>query len=122
MFFNHPAVWIVVGLLATWRITSIIQTEGIFSWFRRKLGVQEFSDDPDYWIYPENFIGSLLRCFWCGSVWVGLVVSAVVLIYPLVLLPFALSAGAIAIKIWIEEDPNLSINIVGQDTTDEDSY
>lgn len=107
-FTKNPIIWVIVGFLAVWRITNIIQQEEIAEPLRRKLGVTESKDDPDYRIYPDSFIGKLLECFWCGSVWVGGVVTIVLLTFPPLLLPFALSAGAILVKDWLEQETNLT--------------
>lgn len=95
---DSPLVWLIAGGLATWRITSIVQREGIFSPARKLVGVTEVGDDPEYWIYPETFIGRVLSCFWCGSVWAGIGVTIALIVFPPLILPFALSALAIWLK------------------------
>lgn len=107
-FIKNPLIWSIVGMLAVWRITNIIQQEEIAEPLRRKLGVTESKDDPDYRIYPDNFIGKVLECFWCGSVWVGGVVTITLFIFPPLLLPFALSAGAILVKDWLEQETSIT--------------
>lgn len=102
-FKSSPLFWFIVAGLATWRITSIIQREEIASPIRKQLGVFEpDGEDPDHWIYPDNFIGKVLHCFWCGSVWAGLAVSIALVIFPPLLLPLALSAISIVIYKWIQ--------------------
>lgn len=88
-------VWLLITFLATWRITSILHHEDIAAPFRAWLGVQE---EGDLISYPDTFLGHLIECFWCTSVWVGLVCAAIMLLLPYILLPFALSAGAIMIE------------------------
>lgn len=102
-FKNNPFFWGIAGFLAVWRITNIVQKEEIAAPVRKAVGIVETNEeDPDYWIYPDNFIGKVFHCFWCGSVWVaGLVTLILILCPPLVLL-FALSAAAIAFKTWME--------------------
>lgn len=100
MEFNIPdGVWLVVAFIATWRITSIIQREEIFSFLRRWLGVEDING---YELYPDTFFGKLISCFWCVSVWVGLACTIILLIFPYILIPFALSG----VSIWIDETTN----------------
>jgi len=59
-----------------WRVTSLVIDEDgpldIFLRFRNFVGVKfdEFSKP-----YGENFLSSLLSCFWCSSVWVSMAFS-----------------------------------------------
>lgn len=87
--------WFIVGVLATWRITSILHHEEIAAPFRALLGVQE---DEGLTSYPDTFLGHLIECFWCVSVWVAIGCTLILVWFPYLLLPFALSAGAIAIE------------------------
>lgn len=110
LFKDKPFFWFLIAGLATWRITNIIQREEIASPVRRSLGVFEpDGEDPDHWIYPDNFIGKVLHCFWCGSVWVAGAMTVLCLIFPPLILPFAVSALAILVKTWIEREPDLYI-------------
>src|SRR5574342_1409640 len=86
-FLDNLPLWLIVGCLATWRISSIIHHEKIAAPFRRLLGVKEITETD--WSYPDTFIGSLIECFYCTSVWVGIGVFVVVIVFPLVLVPFA---------------------------------
>lgn len=95
-FLDAPLLWFVVGSLAAWRISSIIHHEKIAAPFRRLLGVKEITQSD--WSYPDTFIGNLIECFYCTSVWVALGVSVVLILFPLVLVPFALSAAAIIVE------------------------
>lgn len=77
-----------IFLLATWRISSLIYREHgpchIFDRVRTAIG--------------RTAIGvELLSCFWCFSVWIGLILTPLYLIRrgAYIVLPFALSAGAI---------------------------
>lgn len=91
--------WLVVGSLAAWRLTNIAHWEKIFRPVRRLFDIRE--DDEGRFIYPDTFFGKLWSCFWCLSVWVSLGVTIVILVFPWVLLPFAISAVAIIIeKVW----------------------
>jgi hypothetical protein len=101
-FRKAPLFWSLVGFLAVWRITNIIQKEEIASPIRKAIGITEVNEDPNYWLYPDNFIGKLFFCFWCGSMWVSAAVTGLMFIFPPLALPFAFSAGAIAFKEWLE--------------------
>ena len=94
---------LIVGILATWRLTALLHYEdgpkGIFEKLRQRVRAFEEKDGK-----PVTFLGGLLSCFWCLSVWTGLVTSIV--IYAIMsscekscleVLPLALaySAGAI---------------------------
>lgn len=100
-------LWLIIGILATFRLASIIHSERIGRPFRSLLGVVEIeTDDGVAMSYPDTFVGHLIECFWCTSVWVGAGVGAYlcfVVPFPLglLLLPFALSAGAIMIHSMI---------------------
>lgn len=99
MSFEHnPFFWLLVGGLAVWRITSIVQREGIFRWPRKLIGITENDEGPDSWLYPDNFLGAVFACFWCGSVWVAGLVVVILYVFPPALLPFALSAVAIGLQ------------------------
>ena len=53
--------WLVVGILAVWRITHMLSAEdgpwNLVVWMRRKAG--------------SGFLGSLLDCFYCLSLWIA---------------------------------------------------
>lgn len=103
-FKDKPIFWLIVAGLATWRITSILHREKIAAPIRRAVGIVPFSedrpeDDPENWVYPANFIGDLFYCTWCLSMWVGGAVLGILLLFPIGLLPFGLSA----IAIWLEQ-------------------
>lgn len=127
MLKKNPFFWMIAGILATWRITSILQREEIASPIRRAVGATTYEPDdgdPDHFIYADNFIGKVFYCFWCGSVWGGIAVTILLLIFPPLILPFALSAGAIAFKHWLEdfEPPTYIENMWvmnDEDTSDE---
>lgn len=109
-FKNNSFFWFIVAGLATWRITNIIQREEIASPIRKQLGVFEpDGEDPDHWIYPDSFVGKILHCFWCGSVWVAAGITILCFVFPPLFLPFAISALAILIKGWLDQEPDLYI-------------
>lgn len=78
----------------------------MFDWLRRRLGIDQTSDDWETWLYPAGIIGELWSCFWCLS----LLVAAMVAIVAVVLgfasirewLPLwlASAAGAIMVDRW----------------------
>ena len=91
--------YLIVGVLATYRMTSLLQREAgpfdMFVWIRERFGVvHDHLGFPHG--YPDTLWGKLFECYWCLSVWVGIVCS-VMLLTGLwwMLLPFALSGGAI---------------------------
>jgi uncharacterized protein DUF1360 len=95
-FVDVPLLWVIVGGLAAWRLTSIIHHEKVAAPFRKLLGVKELTETD--WAYPDTFIGELIECFWCTSVWVSIIVSIIVFFFPPILLPFAFSTVAIMIE------------------------
>lgn len=114
-FNDNPLVWLIAGGLAVWRITNIIQKEEIASPIRKAVGVTEADpEDSNYWIYPDNFIGKVFHCFWCGSVWIGAIITIILIIFPPLILPFALSALAIAFKSWLEEPSYTEVIMEGE--------
>lgn len=95
-FSDAPLLWLVVACLASWRIASIIHHEKIAAPFRKLLGVKELTELD--WTYPDNFIGELIECFYCTSVWTSIFVSVAMFLFPPVLIPFALSTVAIILE------------------------
>lgn len=118
-FRKHPLIYSIAAVLATWRITSIVHGEGIASPLRNKLGVTEVDEDPAHWFYPDTFIGRALSCFWCLSVWGGVAVTVMVVLFPPLIIPFALSAGAIFIKRSLEYEGNVWIEEIVEDNSDD---
>jgi hypothetical protein len=113
---KHPIAWMVAGGLAAWRLASIINKERIASPIRKAVGVVELGDDPEYWAYPDNFLGELISCEWCLSVWTGGLMTALLYVFPPAVLPFALSAFSIMFKKRIEEDPEgIFVEVEGGD-------
>src|SRR3989304_3603945 len=98
---NFNWFWLVVGCLAAWRLTNVIHWEGFAKPIRRLFGVIE--NDDGVMKYPKTFFGKLLSCFWCLSVWVSFLVAALVLVFPFILIPFAISAVASILEEASEE-------------------
>lgn len=117
---DNLLLWLIVGGLATWRITNILQKEEIASPIRKAVGIIEpDGEDPDYWIYPEGFLGKVFYCLPCGSVWVGTAVTILLFLFPPILIPFALSTIAIIVKNHIEQAPDLYVENMYMETTGE---
>jgi len=82
--------WLVLGVLATWRVTHFLQAEDgpaeIVVRLRRAVG--------------DGFVGKLLDCFYCLSVWVA--IPFAIVLAPAwrerCFLTLALSAGAILLE------------------------
>lgn len=89
------SIWLIVAGLATWRITSILYREKIMSGLRKKIGEKPDPYVTSETIFPDSFLGNLFNCFLCLSVWVGIGVGIIWLVFPYALIPFALSAIAI---------------------------
>jgi len=77
--------------LATWRITSILQREKIATPLRQRLG-EKYDEILQVNTYADTFFGHLIGCFWCVSVWGGVFSVVLYILFPLALLPFAVSA------------------------------
>lgn len=54
--------WFTLGMLAVWRTTHLLQAEdgpaNVLVWFRKLFG--------------NGFIGTLLDCFYCLSLWISI--------------------------------------------------
>jgi len=85
-----PFYWLILGILTVWRITHLLHAEdgpwNIIVRLRRALG--------------QSFVGTLLDCFYCLSLWIALPFAYVLgdgwrehlFLWP------ALSAGAILLE------------------------
>ncbi|MFA5673927.1 MAG: DUF1360 domain-containing protein [Thermovirgaceae bacterium] len=105
-----PELWeILIIAAAAWRIVTFIQDEAgpfaVMYHIRRLLGVVHDDDRcPVGW--PDNLIGSLLKCAWCLSFWVGVIMYLFWLLTPIIPLIFAISTGAILISEIIQRLKN----------------
>jgi hypothetical protein len=89
--------WLTLGVLTTWRLTHLLQAEdgpgAVVARMRRIAGT--------------SFVGSLMDCFYCLSVWIALPFAVCLgqtsrecaLLWP------ALSAGAILLERATRERP-----------------
>ena len=82
--------WLLLGVLAVWRVTHLLQAED-GPWnavvrLRRKLG--------------EGFLGELLDCFYCLSLWVSVPFAFAIgeTLKEMLLLWLALSGAAILLE------------------------
>ena len=101
---------LIILFLAVYRITNLFtdDNEGgpwqSLHWIRWKTGVRY--DSVSKKAYGTNVISRALSCFWCFSVWVGLFVAVPYVFWSkitiTILLPFALSAGALMIKRYMD--------------------
>ena len=89
---------LIIGILATWRISSMLYYEygpwDLFLKLREAAGV-DFTDEDGK---PVSFWGKQFKCFWCITFLVGLVAWPVAIFVPWLLVPFALSAGALLLS------------------------
>lgn len=91
----------LILILATWRLASLLVVEDgpfdMFLLFRLKAGIlYDQNGEP----FGTSWFSDGLACLWCVSVWVGLVTGIAYWLWPdvkWVLLPFALSSGAIVV-------------------------
>lgn len=99
----EPSKWslsildLSLAILATWRISALLCYDYMFEWLRQKANIDFVDEDGR----PITKMGRILSCFWCTSFWVGILV-AVLLALGLhwVLLPLAISGGAILMQHW----------------------
>lgn len=94
---------IVILGLATWRITSLLVKEaGPFRMFirlRELTGIQHDEDDNIFMV-PGNVFAGILSCVLCCSVWVGIGMTILYVVYPpFIYAAMALSLSAIAIVV-----------------------
>lgn len=96
---------LLVIALAVWRISSLLTSEygpwHIFVHIRERFGiVHNGNGRPAQW--PETFMGELLTCVWCISLYVGFILTVLYLLTGSIIvwicLPFALSAFAILVN------------------------
>jgi hypothetical protein len=85
--------WLLLIIpLATWRLTHILTApERIAEPLHDKLG-----RTPDivsgHYRYPNTWLAYLFQCYYCMSVWMGLVCLIVWAVFPYALIPLAASA------------------------------
>ena len=83
----NESLYFIIATLATFRLSLFIVDDpgplDLLDWLRERLGIEWVYDynsqgDPilgsGEWV-AENALGETLSCFWCVSLWVGLVVA-----------------------------------------------
>ena len=95
---------LAVLALAVWRISNLLTRErGPWHWFRRLRERVGITHDGNGFpaANPETFLGELLTCQYCFTIWAGALATLGYLAFGSLMvwaaLPFALSAGAL----WI---------------------
>lgn len=96
-------VQLLIGILATWRISSLLVNESgpydIMGRFRDRVGV---AYDERSRPYGKNVVATMLLCLWCTSFWVGAVVAVLTVPSAWLLYALACSAGAIMVDRWMK--------------------
>lgn len=94
--------------LCAWRMSYAVSHEKIFKGFRHWLGenvesihIEKVGDETvittDWVSFPDNYINNLIHCVKCLSVWMAGVSIVMWLIFPPLVLVFAISALAILV-------------------------
>lgn len=97
-----PNLWeFIIIAIATWRIVTFLQDEAgpfhVMVKIRKALGiVHDDNDVPCGW--PDNLIGDLMKCHWCLSFWMGIVMYIIWRFVPLIPLVLAISSGSILLE------------------------
>jgi len=102
--------YLLVFILATWRISSLITSEDgpflCFRHLREMVGIRH-DDQGKVMEIPETFFGELLTCVWCSSMWLATAWVLFWLALPqtsfFCALPFAISTGAIIVNRFLQE-------------------
>ena len=81
---------LTVAALATWRISASLYYGKEFASLRRRFTLAEDADGQ-----PLSWAGRQLACFWCVTFWVAWPVALVAWAWWPMLVPFALSGGAV---------------------------
>jgi len=102
--------WLVIGILAVWRVTHLIQSEDgpwdLIIHFRRSMS--------------SNFFGKLLECFYCLSLWISVPMAGLLgsTWIEKATLWLALSAGAIVIERFTSQESSIPTAIYYEDLED----
>lgn len=96
---------LIIAALATYRLTYLISSESgpadILGRMRSRMGVKydQYSN-----AYGTGWLSEGILCFYCTSVWVGIMIAIGLLLIPMiteaVCLPFALAGFASFLKRW----------------------
>lgn len=97
--------------LATFRLTHLIMYDEITEKIRQ-LFVEEIEYDGEVYYSPKNFIGSIILCYWCCSIWTSIILLILFfyggVIGYFIIMVLALSAVASIIEMIIQGDFNVS--------------
>ena len=113
----------LIAILATWRITNPIVDDSedgpfdVLHFIRYLIGVRyrdgivtyklEEGTELGFWGSLHFELYKALTCFWCASLWIGLICTLIILIPNnigiYILLPFSLSGGALMVKRYLKE-------------------
>ncbi|GAG84338.1 unnamed protein product [marine sediment metagenome] len=96
----------LILVLACWRISALFAYEcgpwDIFKKFREGVGIVHSPGSCEPLQGNYNFLGRLIECVWCSSIYFAIIGYAFYLNWPgetlIVLSPFAISAGAILLE------------------------
>lgn len=97
--------------LASFRLTHLIMYDQITEKIRL-LFLEEVEHDGEIYYNPKNFIGEIILCYWCCSVWASIILLILFFfggsIGYFIILVLALSAVASVIEMIIQGDFNVS--------------
>ena len=89
---------LVLLVFASWRLTCIIYEDKIAERFRELFGEKVHDGLASY---PDTFLGNLISCFRCVSVWTSFFITVLYLIHPVLILPFSISGLIIILNNWL---------------------
>jgi hypothetical protein len=96
----------IIIALATWRVSNLITYEmgpyDVFDKFRAKIGIvyDEYGNP-----YGQNELANLVKCLWCLSIWIGVILTIVYVLFDIwILIPFAASAVAVIASETVDND------------------
>lgn len=97
--------------LASFRLTHLIMYDRITGKIRL-LFVEEVEHEGEIYYRPKNFIGEIILCYWCCSVWTSIILL-ILFFYGgavgyFIIMVLALSAVASIIEMIIQGDFNVS--------------
>ena len=88
---------VVLGVLATWRLSTLLYWEkGPFDLCQKLRDRACLYRDAEG--QPMSWLGRQLLCYWCVTFWVGFAVAPLAYFAPWLLWPLALSAGAVLLS------------------------
>lgn len=90
--------WLIIVPLAAWRTTRLIYSDKIAEALRQAMGERE---EDGIYTYPDTFLGNLISCHGCVSVWAAFLTCLTYLICPWLLVPLALSSITIFLERWM---------------------